>query len=325
MRKEILNLLAHRPGEYISGEAISHTLNITRAAVWKQIQTLKELGYEIEAQTKSGYRLVKSPLSLEEWVLEQGLRTKALGREIRCFEELPSTNDYAKELIRRGTENREVILARRQTAGRGRLQRAWESPEGGIWMTVILKPQLSLADAAKLTLSAGVALVRACRKLYGLEMKIKWPNDMVYQGKKCAGILGEVVGEWNAVQTLILGIGINANLEREDLPSELPLTTIKELLGHPIDLNELVITLLEELEIEVRSLEEGDIQGLRERWLSYAAGVGKEVYIERVGQVFRGIFKGISMDGELILEENNRELLFSSGDVKLRSVEGYSP
>lgn len=323
MRNEILNLLASQPGKYVSGEAISQELKITRAAVWKQIQALRESGYDIEAQTKSGYRLVKTPLSLEEWVLKRDLKTQILGREIYCLEEVPSTNEYAKSLIRQGVGDGGVILARRQTAGRGRMQRAWESPEGGIWMTVILKPQLSLADAAKLTLSAGVALARACRKLYDIDVQIKWPNDLVYQGKKMAGILGEVVGEWNTVQTLILGIGINANLERVDLPSTLPATTLKEQLGQPINLNDLVITFLEALESEVKSLEEGDIKGLRERWLTYAAGLGKEVQVEEAGHVFKGILKGISTSGELILEENHQEHRFFAGEVKLRSPEGY--
>lgn len=323
MRNEILNLLASQPGKYISGEAISQALKITRSAVWKQIQSLRESGYEIEAQTKSGYRLLRTPLSLEEWVLKRGLKTKTLGCEIHCFEELPSTNEYAKTLIHQGVEDGVVILARRQTSGRGRMRRVWESPEGGIWITVILKPQLSLADAAKLTLSAGVALTRACRELYDLGVQIKWPNDLVFQGKKIAGILGEVVGEWNTVQTLILGVGINANLECRDLSPIIPATTLQELLGYPINLNDLVIAFLEALETEVKSLEEGDAEGLQERWLTYAAGIGKEVQVERAGQVFKGILKGISTSGELILEENRQEHLFSAGDVKLRSAEGY--
>ncbi|WP_434510834.1 biotin--[acetyl-CoA-carboxylase] ligase [Desulfitobacterium sp. AusDCA] len=323
MRKEILNLLASRPGEFISGEAISRHLNITRAGVWKQIQSLKESGFEIESQTKSGYRLLKTPLSIEEWVLEQGLNTKTLGRKIKCFEELTSTNNYAKELLHQGDADGTVILAKRQTAGRGRMQRAFASPAGGIWMTVVLKPRLSLTDASKLTLSTGVALAQACRRLYGLEVQIKWPNDLVYQGEKIAGILGEVVGEWNAVQTMILGVGINANLERKDLPSDFSATTLKELLGQPIDLNKLVIAFLEELETEVDSLEKGDSEGLRSRWMSYAAGIGKKVQIERAGELYTGILKGISVNGELILEENNQERLFTSGDVKLRSTEGY--
>lgn len=323
VRNEILNLLASQPGKYISGESISQALQITRAAVWKQIKTLRELGYEIEAQTKNGYRLVQTPLALEEWVIRRGLETKALGHKIHCFEELPSTNDYAKMLIQQGVDDRVVILARRQTSGRGRMQRVWVSPEGGIWMTVILKPKLTLADAAKLTLSTGIALARTCRELYGLEVQLKWPNDLVFRGEKVAGILGEVVGEWNSVQTLILGVGINANIDRKDLGPDIPAISLNGILGQPVNLNDLVIKFLEELETEVKSLEEGDIDGLRKRWLAYAAGIGKEVQVEQVGKVFKGILKGISPNGELILEVDGQEQLFYSGDVKLRSLEGY--
>lgn len=324
MRKEILDLLDEHQGEFLSGEAISQRLNITRAAVWKQIKALKEAGYQIEAQTKKGYRLVKSPRALDEWAIAQELKTKTLGKSIRLYEECPSTNDLAKDWVRQGVEHGTVILAKRQTSGHGRMQRVWESPLGGLWMSVILKPNLNLADAAKLTLSAGVALAKACQRLYGLEVRIKWPNDLVYQGQKVAGILGEVVGEWNTVQTIILGIGINANFKRDQLNPEFPATTLREHLGQDIDLNQLVGALLEELEQEVQALENGDMAGLRERWMSKAAGLDSTVVVNRAGQQWTGRFKGINETGELVLDHKGTEISFSSGDVKLRALEGYS-
>lgn len=326
MREEILNLLGNQQGEYVSGESISHSLNISRAAVWKQIQGLKEAGYEIEAQTKKGYCLVKAPASLDEWALKQELKTGYLGKTLRLFEELPSTNDWCKDLVRQGEESGTVVIAKRQTVGRGRMQRAWQSPTGGLWMSVLLKPKLNLADAAKLTLSTGVALARAIHTLYGLEAGIKWPNDLVYQGKKIAGILGEVVGEWNSVQTLILGIGVNADFEIQDLSPELPATTLRTILGHEINLNQLAAEILRQLEHEVQALEQGDVAGLKERWTTCAVGIGHAVEIERAGEKFAGVFHGINENGELILDYDGREQAFSSGEVRLRYNAGqYSP
>ncbi len=324
MREKILDLLGNQQGEFLSGESISQSLNITRAAVWKQIHALKEAGYEIEAQTNRGYRLVKAPVSLDEWALKRELKTVALGRRLRLFDELSSTNDLSKDLVRQGEKHGTVVIAKRQTTGHGRLQRVWESPLGGLWMSVLLMPKLNLADAAKLTLSTGVALARAFRTLYGLDVGIKWPNDIVFQGEKIAGILGEVVGEWNTVQTLILGIGVNANFSRQGLSPELPATTLEELLGYEVNLNQLAAAILLELEREVLALEQGDVQGLRERWTSFAVGLGCPVVVERAGETFTGIFQGIQEDGELILELEDKRISFSSGEVKLRSKGKYS-
>ncbi|AGA67664.1 birA, biotin-(acetyl-CoA-carboxylase) ligase [Desulfitobacterium dichloroeliminans LMG P-21439] len=325
MRNKILDLLKHQQGEYVSGESISDTLNITRAAVWKQIQGLKEAGYDIEGQTRRGYRLLKTPSALDEWALQQDLRTEALGRRLLLFEELPSTNDWLKSLALQDAEHGTVVIAKRQNFGHGRMQRLWESPQGGVWLSILLKPRLSLADAAKLTLSTGVALAQTFKELYGLEVGIKWPNDLVYEGKKIAGILGEVAGEWNAVQSLILGVGVNANFPLQQLSPELAATTLLEIVGQEVNLNGLAATFLYNLEKETHSLEQGDLQGLIRRWTSFAVGINQPVRIDRAGTVYTGVFKGIRENGELILSHEGREMAFSSGEVTLRAEGQYSP
>lgn len=322
MHNEILDIFAEHPGEYVSGESISRQLSLTRAAIWKQIQSLRKAGYEIDAQTKKGYRLVKKPLGLDEWAFQQELRTKILGRQARIYDELPSTNDQAKEEIRSGVPNGLVIMAKRQTEGRGRLQRKWESPAGGLWMSVVLQPNLSLADASKLTLGTGIAVVDALWDLYGLRVGIKWPNDLVYEGKKLAGILGEVVGEWSEIQTMVLGIGLNVNIPREQLSGGISATTIQEILGYTVNLNVLAARLLERLEQEVHSLEAKEFASLKQRWQERALGLGQEVMVIRAGQEFRGIFSGITDNGELILHKEGTELAFSAGEVQLRSHAG---
>lgn len=325
MRNRILDLLKDQHGDFLSGESISQALNITRAAVWKQIQGLKEAGYEIEGQTKRGYRLGKIPNALDEWALKQELKTEALGRPLFLFDELPSTNDRIKDIIRQGREHGTVVIAKSQSSGHGRMQRVWESPRGGLWLSILLKPRLSLGDAAKLTLSTGVALAQTVQELYGLKAGIKWPNDLVHQGKKVAGILGEVAGEWNTVQTLILGIGVNANFSCQDLSPDLPAATLQDILCHEVNLNQLAATLLYNLEKEVQSLEQGDVQGLIQRWTSFAVGLDQPVRVERAGTVYSGVFKGIQENGELVLDQEGQKITFSSGEVTLRAEKQYSP
>ncbi|WP_407305860.1 biotin--[acetyl-CoA-carboxylase] ligase [Desulfosporosinus sp. SB140] len=321
-RQDILHLLTALPGEYVSGEKISQQLNVTRASVWKQIKLLKEEGFEIEAHTNKGYCIIKTPLSLNEWVIKQMLSTFSLGHSIILQDELPSTNIKAKELAREGGSHGEVILARRQRAGRGRMQRGWESPEGGLWMSVILRPKLSLADASKVTLAASVAIVDALAELYQLQVGIKWPNDLIYNGHKLAGILGEVVGEWNSVQTLILGMGINANFPREKLSMATKPTTLRDILGYEVDLNKLTATILRHLENQVADLEKNLFEELCFNWTARAVGLGSEVKVLRGEQIFHGIFHGISPDGELLLSTEQGMERFSAGEVQLRSKSG---
>lgn len=319
VRHEILHLLASHPDEYVSGERLSQQLNVTRAAIWKHIKVLKDEGFEIEGQTKNGYRLLKMPRSLNKWALQQALTTMSLGRTVYLEDELASTNVRAKELAHKGGVHGLAVLAKYQSVGQGRLQRQWESPRGGLWMSVVLRPDLSLADASKLTLAASVAIVDALEELFQLRIGIKWPNDLVFNGQKLAGILGEVVGEWNAVQTLILGMGINANFPRDRLSASLSATTLYEILGYEVDLNILAAAILKHLENEVTSLEKRAFQELRSSWLERAVGLGEEVRILQRGKVFQGIFKGISIDGALLLETEEGERSFSAGEVQLRS------
>lgn len=322
LRHDILHLLAARPDKYVSGEKISQQLNVTRAAIWKQIQVLKEEGFEIKGQTKNGYCLLKTPCSLNEWVLKKALTTTSLGSKIYLEDELESTNVRAKELARQGGVHGQVVLARHQSLGRGRLQRQWESPRGGLWMSVVLRPNLSLADASKLTLAASVAIADAFEELFSLRIGIKWPNDLIFNGLKIAGILGEVVGEWNAVQTLILGMGVNANFPRERLSPLLNATTLFEILKNEVNLNILAATILKNLEQHLISLEKKAFEELRVSWLERAVGLGAEVRILWAEQVIQGIFKGITIDGALLLETEDGEKSFSGGEVQLRSKTG---
>lgn len=321
-RKAILDLLAERPGEFVSGEMMSQHLNLTRAAVWKQIQALKALGFEVDSQTKSGYRLVKLPLALDEWILERELRTNALGRELHLFDTLPSTNDWVKDAARNGGVHGLVAIAKEQGEGRGRQKRCWVSPRGGLWFSVLLKPQLSLADAAKLTLVASISVADGIEAATGISLGIKWPNDLLFEGRKVVGILGEVAGEWNTVQSIVLGIGINANLSRQQIGDDIAADTLQAILGRPMNLNTLTARILEHLEVDVEVLERQGFSSLRQRWLHRAVGIGTQAQINQGSEVFTGTFQGISEDGELILAVEGGEKVFAAGEVSVRSEHG---
>ena len=186
MGNEILDYLGE--GSWVSGEEMASRLGISRAAVWKQIKSLRAKGFEIESSTKKGYRLVNKPDLLDSNLLRSGLETRRLGRELHCHREVSSTNEYARSIAaccKDGT----VILAETQTVGRGRLSRPWSSPQGGIWMSLVLKPEIPLAQAYRINMAVSVALARAIYGLYGLKADIKWPNDLLINDRKLCGIL----------------------------------------------------------------------------------------------------------------------------------------
>jgi BirA family biotin operon repressor/biotin-[acetyl-CoA-carboxylase] ligase len=322
VREKILDLLAANPGEYVSGEFMSEHLQLTRAAIWKQIKVLKKAGFQIEAQTKRGYRLLQTPLTINAWTIKHLLKTRQLGRELDLNVEVASTNKRAKELAGKGMDHGTVVLSETQIVGVGRMQRHWESPKGGLWMSVILKPKLSLADASKLTLCAGVAVVDAIAEVCKIKVGIKWPNDVVYNGQKLVGILAEVVGEWNTVQTMVIGIGVNVNLHRDQLSKELFATTLQEITGIIFDLNTLTAKILEYLEEELINLETKGFDSLRDNWMQRAVGLGQTAVIQQGNRTFEGVIQGISVDGELIIKIGEENHTFSAGEVRVRSTTG---
>ena len=217
----VLAFLAEAGDEFVSGEAISGKLGLTRAAVWKHVNALRAAGYRIEAVPARGYRLAEVPDRLTALELRPLLNTHDLGRELHCYEELGSTNDRAKELAEEGAEHGEIVVAEAQTAGRGRRGREWVSPpRRNLYFSVILRPELPPSRAAELTLVASIAVCDAARQA-GVDAGIKWPNDLLASGKKLAGILTELATEPDRVHWVVVGVGVNVNSRPEDFPEEL--------------------------------------------------------------------------------------------------------
>ncbi len=219
---------------YISGEEISQSLNLSRAAIWKHMQELRQLGYEIIAFPHLGYKLVSVPDKLLPHEIQYGLGTKLLGKRIDYEETVSSTMDVAFKLAMEGASEGTVVCAETQTKGRGRLGRQWASAKGkGIYMSLILRPKFAPVEVAKLTLLCGVALTETIKKTAGLQVSIKWPNDLFVNGKKLAGILTELNAETDRVKFVIVGIGININTALAGLPSVG--TSLKNETGHDHD------------------------------------------------------------------------------------------
>src|SRR3989338_5397995 len=220
MHEQIINFL-RKSGEYISGEEISRALNVSRAGIWKYMQDLRAQGYEIVAVPHLGYRLVSYPDKLLAREIKFGLGTHILGKKIFSREAISSTMDEAFELGVKGTEEGTLVCAESQTKGRGRMGRSWVSPKGkGIYMSVILRPQLSPNEIPKLTLLTAVAVAEAIYKIAGLKVAIKWPNDILVGTKKLGGILTEMSAEIDRIKFVVVGIGMNVNTTASQLPPE---------------------------------------------------------------------------------------------------------
>ncbi|AGF54874.1 BirA family biotin operon repressor/biotin-[acetyl-CoA-carboxylase] ligase [Clostridium saccharoperbutylacetonicum] len=214
MEEKILNELKNAD-DYISGEILSSTLQVSRTAIWKHINNLKAKGYIIEGVSKKGYKLLSSPDLIDKSKVISLLETSQIGKNIVYFTEIDSTNIKAKELAQQNVETGSLIVAEKQTLGSGRFNREWVSPNGGLWFTLVLRPNISPMEAPKITQIAAASVYKTLKDL-NIDVNIKWPNDIHLNGKKLCGILAEMKCDMDSVHYLVLGIGMNININRDD-------------------------------------------------------------------------------------------------------------
>jgi len=283
-------------GGYLSGETLSSQLGTSRVSIWKHIHSLKEDGYVIEASPK-GYRLVSSPDLLFPYEFP------GLERRIHYFPEIGSTMDAARELAKKGVEEGTIVIAEAQNRGRGRLSREWLSPEGGIYFTLVLRPRISPAYAPRINLMASIAVATTIRKLFGLKAELKWPNDVLIEGRKVCGILAEMDAEMDAVNFVNVGIGINANTSIPQF--EKTVTSLKDVLGREISRKEFFSALLMEIERLQPLFMKAD---LLEEWKKLSVTLSKNVRIVSPGGVIMGRAMDIDTTGALIVKERNGSL-----------------
>ena len=339
MKQKILQLLKENlsmdSSRFVSGEALSQRLGVSRTAVWKHIQELRHEGYSIESSSRKGYRLISMPDILNACELGCGLETSILGKDILYFDTIDSTNNYAKEAAHKGCAEGTVIVAGSQSAGKGRLGRIWDSSGGkGIWMSVVLRPPVAPEDVQVITLGASVAVVEAIKEITGIEAGIKWPNDIVLDGRKLCGILTEMNSEMERIHFLVLGIGINVNHNMGDFPLELQENAVslkmyasEKLLSIQGDLynrSEIIKKILFKLEQVYNTISKGCTADIINEWKKYSVTLGKEVRIAAKNSEFTAVARDVTNDGRLVVECMDgtiREVL--SGEVSIRGILGY--
>jgi BirA family biotin operon repressor/biotin-[acetyl-CoA-carboxylase] ligase len=313
-------LRAHPDG--VSGAQLAESLGISRAAVWARIEELRRLDYDIEASPHFGYRLVSSPDALHaDDLLARLGQTKIIGRDIQVFEQTTSTNDVMEKLARDGVKEGVVVFAESQTRGRGRLGRKWISPaRKGLWFSVLLRPDLRPQEATQMTVASATALRRAIAAETGLKPEIKWPNDILTGGKKVAGILTEMSAELDHVRHIILGIGVDVNLDAGELPAELrkTATSLKIETGEMISRADLAVAILRELDFDYARICGGEFPAVADEWESGCITIGKNVTVHIGDRKIRGRAESLDDDGALRLRTEHGHLeRIIGGDVIL--------
>ena len=321
MQKKILDILLNTD-DFISGQEISEKLGVSRQAVWKSINALKEKGYEIQSVTNRGYRLVSSPNYLNESSLKSLLHNKIIGKNMIVLDSVNSTNDYLKKLGNEGCDNGTVVAAREQTRGKGRLGRTWQSKkDDGIAFSVLLRPNVAPSEVSAITPLAGLAVCKAIREYTKLDCVIKWPNDIIIGRKKLVGILTEMSAEFDAVEYVITGIGIN--VDHTSFPEEIAFKATSLLLetGRHIDKNEFLACVLEHLENEfVKNNLELTPTALSE-YTDLCATVGRSVTFQRGTRRISGMAVGVSEHGELkVMMSDGTISLVNSGEVTVQGI-----
>ena len=325
MKSEILALL-RESGEYVSGQELCRQFGVSRTAVWKAIGQLKNEGYCIEAVKNKGYRLVSEKQVFGKYELESRMNTSWAGRPVFYFEELPSTNQQAKLDAENGAQEGTLIVADMQTAGRGRRGRSWNSPGGtNAYFTLVLKPDYDGELASMVTLVMGIAVAECLRKTWGVQACIKWPNDIVINGRKVCGILAEMSIEREFIHYVVVGVGINVG--EQEFPEEIAqtATSLWQECGMPVSRAELIVNVMKAFEssYEVFRNERG-FGGLLERYNELLVNRGREVRVLDPKGEFQGISRGVNEKGELLVERQDGTVAaVYAGEVSVRGVYGY--
>ena len=318
---KILSALRENP-DGVSGAQLADRLQISRAAVWARIEELRKVGFDIEAGPHFGYRLTGEPDALlADDLLARLGKTKVIGRDIRVFEQTTSTNDVIEKLARDGVKEGVVVFAESQTRGRGRLGRKWISPaRKGLWFSILLRPDLRPQETTQLTVASATALRRAIQSETGLKPEIKWPNDILIGGKKVAGILTELSAELDKIRCVVLGIGIDVNLDAGELPAELKktATSLKIETGEAVSRAELAAAILRELDEDYSRVCAGKFQKIADEWEDHCATIGRNVTVQIGDRKIRGRAESLGEDGALLLRTEHGHLeRITGGNVTL--------
>lgn len=325
MKEEILRLLRSADG-YISGQELCNRFGVSRTAVWKTINQLKEAGYEIEAQQNKGYRLMAAPDLMTEAEIKSLMHTEWVAKEVLYFDTIDSTNTKAQELAEKGYPSGTLVVADKQESGKGRRGRSWVSPSGtGIFMTLMIKPDINPNNASMLTLVAALAVAKAITSVTGEEALIKWPNDIVVNGKKVCGILTEMNAQFDYINHIVVGIGINVHNESfpEEI-SQMASSLMIEAGGKRFHRAQIIAETMSYFEQYYDTfLKTQDLSALVREYDELLVNRNKSVRVLDPKEPFDGKAMGITPKGELIVDTWESRKLVSSGEVSVRGIYGY--
>ena len=325
MKEEILRLLRSADG-YISGQELCNRFGVSRTAVWKAINQLKEAGYEIEAQQNKGYRLMAAPDLMTEAEIKSLMHTDWVAKEVLYFDTIDSTNTKAQELAEKGYPSGTLVVADKQESGKGRRGRSWVSPSGtGIFMTLMIKPDINPNNASMLTLVAALAVAKAITSVTGEEAMIKWPNDIVVNGKKVCGILTEMNAQFDYINHIVVGIGINVHNESfpEEI-SQMASSLMIEAGGKRFHRAQIIAETMSYFEQYYDTfLQTQDLSALVREYDELLVNMNKAVRVLDPKEPFDGKAMGITPKGELIVDTWESRKLVSSGEVSVRGIYGY--
>ena len=325
MKEEILRLLRSADG-YISGQELCNRFGVSRTAVWKAINQLKEAGYEIEAQQNKGYRLMAAPDLMTEAEIKSLMHTEWVAKEVLYFDTIDSTTTKAQELAEKGYPSGTLVVADKQESGKGRRGRSWVSPSGtGIFMTLMIKPDINPNNASMLTLVAALAVAKAITSVTGEEAMIKWPNDIVVNSKKVCGILTEMNAQFDYINHIVVGIGINVHNESfpEEI-SQMASSLMIEAGGKRFHRAQIIAETMSYFEQYYDTfLKTQDLSALVREYDELLVNRNKSVRVLDPKEPFDGKAMGITPKGELIVDTWESRKLVSSGEVSVRGIYGY--
>lgn len=310
-KSKVIELLSQNNEQFISGQAISDQLNISRTAVWKHIKRLETEGFQLEAKPKLGYRIISYPNSINEYTLAHKLETNWLARKIVYRDTVTSTQDLAHKLAREGAEHGTVVIANEQTASKGRMNRKWYSAaDDGIWMSIILRPKLFPYEAPRLTLLAAASIAETLTHTIKINPKIKWPNDLLLNGKKFCGILTEMHAEQDTIDYLVVGIGINVNQTKDKLPTKnnYEATSIYEESKVKNDIPTLFQAIVKSIEDFYELFITDGFTKIKTKWESFGYKIGQKVWVSTNTEKYYAVFVGIAEDGALLMQLENNEI-----------------
>jgi len=318
---KVLTFLQTHNTEYLSGQDLSDVLRISRVAVWKHIKKIQELGYTVESKQKLGYKLISNSELLLPWEITSNLKTKVIGQQAYYFDTIDSTQNQALKMADDTANTGAVIVASKQTGGRGRSGRKWVSPKGGIWISIILHPKFDISITTLFPIASALALSIAIEKTFSIKPELKWPNDLTIKGKKVAGMLVDVSLESNKIENLVLGVGINFDVNVKQIEKSLKGTPnfygVATLNGEKQKIKqlELVQSFLLELEKIYNLLNTKQTKKIISEWTLRSSTIGKNIELETVDGKIKGKAVKIDEDGALVVSENSKTHKVIAGDI----------